>query len=280
MLTNNFVYNFPRLGIENRFMDDTRSDRQLPPGVPRGVWDYTQADFIASDYDRYFENHGLMKYDMEVVKQFAPEAGRVLDLGCGTGRAILELANSQRPGIAVDLSQRMLELVRTKATAANKPVCCVRANLVELDFLPSDSIEYAVCLFSTLGMIKTQRARQVMLDQVARVLTPSGHLVLHVHNRWFNLYDPGGPWWLFGSLMRAPFFKDLEVGDKYYAYRGINNFYLHVFSKREISRLLRMAGLRVAKWIPLNAACDGFLAQPNRLESLRASGWIMICKRV
>ena len=30
---------------------ETRSDWQLPAGVTQGSWQYSQADFIAEDYD-------------------------------------------------------------------------------------------------------------------------------------------------------------------------------------------------------------------------------------
>ena len=58
-------------------------------------------------------------------------------------------------------------------------------------------------LFSTLGMIRGRENRQRVLNHVRRILKPGGLFVVHVHNLWYNLYDPGGPWWLVKNLLTA-----------------------------------------------------------------------------
>ena len=70
---------------------ETRSDWQLPAGVTQGSWQYSQADFIAEDYDAYFAEHGLLKFDQAVLDQWFTRPGTVIDYGCGTGRALLPL---------------------------------------------------------------------------------------------------------------------------------------------------------------------------------------------
>src|SRR5262249_58740241 len=39
--------------------------------------------------------------------------------------------------------------------------------------------------------------------QGPRLLRPGGRFVLHVHNRWFNLWDPQGRRWLLGNTLAA-----------------------------------------------------------------------------
>ena len=43
------------------------SDWQLPPGVSRGVWDYTESAHIATEYDQYFADHAMMQLDRDIV---------------------------------------------------------------------------------------------------------------------------------------------------------------------------------------------------------------------
>jgi ubiquinone/menaquinone biosynthesis C-methylase UbiE len=255
---------------------------QLPLGVSPGLWEYAHTDFIATDYDNYFAFNRMFEFDEQVVLRSIERHGGkpgqwVADLGCGTGRALVFLARHGYRGLAIDLSQRMLQIVAQKARQEDLPIACLRANLVELDGLADQSIDHACSLFSTLGMIRGREYRRQLLRHVRRVLRPGGVLVLHVHNRWFNLYDPGGPWWLLRSYLDACLRPGCEVGDKVFPYRGLNNMFLHVFTKGELGRDLRKSGFRVRQWIPLDPRRHQQLRWPWLASRLRANGWIVVC---
>lgn len=274
-------------------------DWQLPPGVTRGSWDYTRSRLIADDYDDYHANNPLFEFEEQVLaEEFGqPEASApgsnpptIADLGCGSGRALLPLCRRGWHGLAIDLSEAMLEVVREKAEVDRLSIDCVTANLVELtdDLVPTASVDHAMCLFSTLGMIRGRANRLAALEHMHRVLKPGGKLVLHVHNFWFNLHDPGGPGWVFKSLARgwlprlsseARSGTAYEVGDKTYPYRGVPNFFLHVFRARELRRDLRTANLRVRRWLPLDVKRRHGLRWPRFFPSLRANGWIVVCEK-
>ncbi len=205
------------------------SDWQLPPGVTRGTWQYAQAPFIATDYDTYFREHSLLELDAAIVRRHLTRPGVIVDLGCGTGRALLPLVRAGFRGIGIDLSQSMLEVLRQKADRERLEVQCLRGNLVELDFLAEASVDYALCLFSTLGMICGEGHRQGVLRHVHRIVRPGGLLVLHVHNFWHNLWWPQGRDWLLRNLIGSGVRCQIR-GDKRYDYRGIRQFYLHLFT--------------------------------------------------
>lgn len=276
-------------------------DWRLPPGVPRGVWDYARLRSIADDYDEYHALNTLFEFEEQVLREEFGDpsahgepptqvAGVIADLGCGTARALLPLVRAGWRGLAIDLSEPMLDVVREKAACDGLRVECVQANLVELtpDLVADESVDHAMCLFSTLGMIRGRANRRTALAHMCRILRPGGRLVLHVHNFWFNLCDPGGPWWVLGSLARGvsplpvPHHQGegaFEVGDKTFAYRGVPNFFLHVFRERELRADLRAAGLRVRRWIPLDLERRHALKHTWLLPALRANGWIVVCER-
>lgn len=255
---------------------------RLPRGVTRGLWEYAHSDYIATDYDDYFSFNKLFTFDEQIAAKYIQLTDSkprpiVADLGCGTGRALFPLVRRGFRGLAVDLSERMLQVVREKAEAQSLDVDCVRANLVELEGIRDASIDYAICLFSTLGMIRGRDNRLTALQSIRRILKPGGIFVLHVHNYWYNLYDPGGPWWLLSNFSQALFDRDVERGDKFFNYRGVHNMFLHVFSPGELKRSLRKAGFRIQEFIGLD---------PGRLRELnsswlfgrfRANGWIAVC---
>jgi SAM-dependent methyltransferase len=259
----------------------TRPDRptwQLPPGVSRGLWDYVHTSHIADDYDEYFAFNSLFETDGAVLRRHFDPPGLVADLGCGTGRALIPLVQSGHRGLAIDLSEHMLKVVQSKADDEGLPIECVRANLVELDALADHSVDYAMCLFSTLGMIRGRVNRRRSLTHAHRILKPGGRFVLHVHNYWFNLRDPDGPWWVLTNLTRAAVRRDVEIGDRWYQYRGLPSMFLHVFRWRELAGDLRAAGFRVLERLALDAPRREPLKRPWLLGPLRTNGWIVTCE--
>ncbi len=246
--------------------------------MTRGLWDYTHADHIARDYDDYFADNRLFEFDEEILARSFPRPGLVVDLGCGSGRALVPLARRGYRGIAVDLSLEMLLVVGEKADEESLPIDRLRANMVELDCLADGVADYAMCLFSTLGMIRGRANRATALRHVWRILKPGGVFVIHIHNFWYNLYDPGGPWWVIRSVLRSLFSRDFEAGDKYFDYRGVPNMFLHVFRRREILRDLRRAGFRIGEVIRLDPRRHRALRRPWLFGDLRANGWIIVCE--
>jgi ubiquinone/menaquinone biosynthesis C-methylase UbiE len=241
------------------------------------LWDYVRSRDIAEDYDEFFAFNTLFEFDEQVLARHFTPPGVVIDLGCGTARALVPLTRRGFEGIAVDLSERMLQIVREKAASEGLPIECVQANLVELDAVPDDAADYAMCLFSTLGMIHGRGNRRRALRHARRILKPGGVFVIHAHNFWFNLFDPGGPWWVLGSLLRSTFRADVERGDKYFPYRGVPNMYLHVFTCRELKQDLKRTGFRVREIIPLDTSRQKRLANAWFAGGIRANGWIVVC---
>ncbi|MEQ8209323.1 MAG: methyltransferase domain-containing protein [Lacipirellulaceae bacterium] len=252
---------------------------KLPPGVSRGTWDYVHSESIATEYDHYFSHNTLFDFDGQILRESFQGPSLVADLGCGTGRALIPLIEAGHRGLAVDLSLPMLAEVRAKSQQGDLRIDCLQANLVELDCLADESVDNAMCMFSTLGMIRGRNSRRQFLSHARRILKPDGRFVLHVHNYWYNLRDPGGPWWLLKNLVTAPFQKELELGDKWFPYRGLPSMFLHVFRWRELARDLRVAGFEIERCVPLDATRRHTLKWPWLLGTLRTNGWIVVCRK-
>jgi SAM-dependent methyltransferase len=253
-------------------------DWRLPPGVPRSLWEYAQAEHIAADYDDFFAQNSLFDFDLAVLQRHFARPGTIVDLGAGTGRLLVPFARRGYRGLAVDLSAAMLRVVGRKAAAEGLPIDRLLANMVELDCLRDASADYCISMFSTLGMVAGRRQRRRVLAHARRILRPGGLLVVHVHNRWYNLRLAEGRRWLAANALAALAGR-AEWGDTSYDYRGIPGVRLHLFTQRELVAELRRAGFRLRELIPLDTERRHKLSRPWLLPRLRANGWIAVGER-
>lgn len=262
----------------HRMISPHKSDWQLPDGVPRGTWEYAQSREIAEGYDQSLAD-GPLPFDLQVLQQRLARPGMLVDLGCGTGRLLLPFARRGFRCLAVDLSPPMLEIVRQKAAVEGLAVDRVLANLVQLDCLRGELADYVLCMFSTLGMIRGRQNRRQALRHMARILKPGGTLVLHVHNRWSNLWMPQGRGWLLRNLFASRFSSRVEPGDKFFAYQDVPQMFLHLYTRGELLSDLRSAGLAAHEIVPLETRRRHALPRAWLFGRLRANGWIAICRR-
>jgi SAM-dependent methyltransferase len=261
-------------------MKPAPADWQLPPGVDRGLWDYVQDAGLARDYDARLADSALFQIDQSFAEQYFDHPGRLIDLGCGTGRLLVPFARRGHWVLGVDLAEAMLEVAGDKARQAGVVVHRLKANLVELDALSGGTFDYAACLFSTLGMVAGPEARLRVIAHVHRLLRPGGRFLLHVHNRWFNFWDLQGERWLLRDLPRW-MRRDARAGDRLMpVHQGIAGLTLHLFTRREAVRLLRGAGFRILEVRPLSLANDGHLHRSWCFGWLRAYGYLLAAEKV
>lgn len=158
-------------------------DWQLPAGVDRGLMDYFAADDMVRTYDEQMRASPLAAADVAFCERHFAVPGRLIDLGCGTGRLAIRFARLGHDVVGIDLSDEMLK--QAKSNAGPLPATWLNANI--LDVNPAGGpFDYAACLFSTWGMIRGRDHRRAMLANVKNLLKPGGLFVLHVHNRRFH----------------------------------------------------------------------------------------------
>jgi SAM-dependent methyltransferase len=254
------------------------ADWQLPPGVSRGLWDYLHDPSVARNYDAGLAGSSLFTADLDFARRWFDRPGRLLDLGCGTGRLLIPFAGLGFWGLGVDLSEEMLRVTGEKAAAAGVTVHRLKANLVELDALCDRSFDYAACLFSTLGMVRGPAERRRVVGHAYRLLRPGGRFLLHVHNRWFNFWNPRGRAWLIRDVGRSLLGR--AGGDRVMpAHQAVAGFTLHLFTRREAVGLLTGVGFRVRDVRPVGLGPGGRLPGGWWFGRLRAYGYLLGAER-
>ena len=255
---------------------------QLPPGVSRGTWDYVSTPSIALEYDTFHGDHPLLRLDQQWI---ADRLGRIstsesqprvlMDLGCGTGRAMLPWSDRGWRTIGIDLSLSMLGQAKAKCLGSAEQPGFIHANLAQLSCLTNGIADAAICLYSSIGMIRGSDHRLAMLRSVRNSLKQGGVFLVHVHNRGSWLRDPNGLQTTIGSYFQSWRSNESEFGDRIYAYRGLPTMFLHIFSQSELKRLLRQAGFLIESIYVLNRTSSGPLRFPWWIPHLRAGGFMV-----
>ncbi len=100
------------------------------------------------------------------------ESGRLLDIGCGAGRHLLELARHGHAMTGVDISPEMVDYVRQKADESGLEVGVSTDDLRNLQV--KGSFDAAYCFMDTFRFLLTNDEIITHLRKVAGLLVPGG----------------------------------------------------------------------------------------------------------
>jgi SAM-dependent methyltransferase len=151
--------------------------RVAAPLASRGLWyiSETRAFFSAraATWDTKFGDD-LPAYAAAVAQARIPRPGVVIDVGCGTGRALPALRQAVGPDgtvIAVDLTPEMLRHARIKGRAAHATLVLADARQLPFARASADAVFAA-------GLIMHLPDTEAGLRQLARITRPGGLLIL------------------------------------------------------------------------------------------------------
>jgi ubiquinone/menaquinone biosynthesis C-methylase UbiE len=197
-----------------------------------------QAEASQAHFDRWADAYGrsrlLPSLQKRALAELRPGAGdRVLDVACGAGALVADVAPHVDRAVGVDLSDGMLELARTRLSGdgADPP------GNVEFLLAPSDALPFGdgsftavVCTTALHHFPDPQRS----FDEMARVLEPGGRLVIG------DICRDG-----LAAKLADPLFRRFEKG------------HVGLQRTRDIKAMLTRAGLRVTSsrhvWLLLYA---------------------------
>lgn len=134
-------------------------------------------------YDAFYHEKDYRaeaRYVADVVRTRVPGAATLLDVACGTGEHARILTDDHGFLVdGIDIEASLLDIARAKGGRGTFRI----ADMVDFDL--ERTYDGVVCLFSSIGYVRTEPALRSAIAAMARHLVPGGVLVVEP---WF---EPG-----------------------------------------------------------------------------------------
>ncbi|MBU2666319.1 class I SAM-dependent methyltransferase [Actinoplanes bogorensis] len=142
---------------------------------------------FADFYDRIFPGGPAAEPAVAYLADLHPGDGRsTLELGVGTGRIALPLADRVGEIVGVDSSPEMLDVLRAALKDQPRPVTPVDGDI--RDWADHRSYGLVYCICGTLSMLLDPAEQQQTITAAAARLDPGGTLVVETHNPDFAVH--------------------------------------------------------------------------------------------
>jgi len=150
---------------------------------PADVANYYSLPGVVDDYRRATANVGLWKSEEKVFARVFAKTDRILDLGTGTGRIAIGLAEMGYTHVlGIELSREMTKEARRIARVLELSVYFKQGDATSLDF-EDNLFDGAIFGFNGLMQIPGRDNRRSALSEIFRVVRPGGSLVFTTHDR-------------------------------------------------------------------------------------------------
>jgi len=215
----------------------------------------TKKDYslIAEDYAR---TRAFIPEDIKALGEYSLEGERVLDSGCANGRlfGVLEVKKVDYYGI--DISERLIDIAKKNYPRAKFQV----ADALNLPF--PDNFFDKIYSISVLHNVPSRELRLRYLKEARRILRPEGLLIIRVWDFWKRKAAPKllikysflkiiagfARYITFGAIKKSQLdFKDVFVPWKTSEGKILIQRYFHCFTKKELEKLTKEAGLKIKK---------------------------------
>lgn len=152
--------------------------------------DYAQTyDQTSSHFKDYVQEARFLH---DLIRRLRPRAQTLIDIACGTGTHLLELARRGFHCIGVDIDPGMLAVARDKARDQGLTVRLVAGDM--RDFFLKAAADIAINMFYSFHNVLYTAAEQIRcLKAIRRVLNPRGLLLMELlpEENNLRLYPPG-----------------------------------------------------------------------------------------
>ncbi|MEM4575942.1 MAG: class I SAM-dependent methyltransferase [Candidatus Nezhaarchaeales archaeon] len=163
----------------------------------------------------------------------------LLDIGCGNGRHLVELAKGASIAVGIDLSKKLIKIAKTRISrlGVTHKAMLVLGDMLFMPFRP-ESFDSIACI-AVMHHVPTKNLRQLAVSEIARVLRSGGLAVISAWYRWQKKFVFDVLKSFFMKLVGVVF----EFGDTYISWKSkgkIFKRFFHIFTISEMKDLINI----------------------------------------
>ncbi|MEX0321816.1 MAG: class I SAM-dependent methyltransferase [Puniceicoccaceae bacterium] len=207
---------------------------------------YYDDPHVVEHYRRATANVGLWASEEIVFAKVFQQDDRILELGTGTGRIAIGLAElGYKHILATELSREMIKEARRIGKVLEMSVSFRQADATRLSF-EDGLFDGAIFGFNGLMQIPGRDARRKAMSEIHRVIRPGGAFVFTTHDRqnpkYRNYWRDEKIRWNKGKQKT----ELLEFGDRFEK-TELGELFIHVPTPEEVREDLQSTGWK-AEW--------------------------------
>ncbi len=193
----------------------------------------------------------------EVVKFLENKKGKILDLGCGSGRNFMKFKGTI---YGVDFSEKMLEFAKEYSKKKKIKAKFVKAEIFDLPF--KDNFFDSAVFIAVLHCIPTAEKREKTLLELFRVLKPNSEALITVWDKDQERFENSARQKA-EPLATSPASSQSKESFLPWKHDGKEYMrYYYLYDKKEILDSLKKVGFEIIK-ISDKESPDGFYSKKN-----------------
>lgn len=201
---------------------------------------------IAEHYNETRKKH-LLPLWAELVKiaEEVKNGEKILDVGCGNGRLLEAFKGKQINYLGVDSNKKLINFAESKYPNQK----FVLGEILELNKIKDINYDCIFCI-AALHHLPGKNLQITALKQLKNKIKSNGKIIITVWNLW-NQKKFRKSIWKF-TLLNIIGKNKMDFGDILFDWKNsrgerVSQRYYHAFTKRELKKIIKKAGLKIEK---------------------------------
>lgn len=187
---------------------------------------------------------GLWDSEKKLIRSYFKKGSSVIDIGCGTGRTTIPLFKMGYKVIGLDLTPKFIRIAKNIAKSRRLEIKYIIGNAAGLKF-KDNSFDNALFSFNGWSQIPGENLRIKAIEEIFRVLKPSGCFIFTSHMRKWKGFTKLWAKQFIKIYLLKPFgfhIDEIEFGDVFFARDTTTKQFIHIPNPNHVKQLLENAG--------------------------------------